>query len=227
VYLYPTGDFEGLVSNVQFTLKWDDPTVALGELFQENLLRKSIPLQSAGEVLFQDGWAYQTFTGFGIRPLAEQGLRWEAGKEILLARLHPDNFHARFVLTRDAWTQAHNGNYYVELDGVGRTGLVQDSVAGGQVVAFDLWGTHGLRIHSIYPNPVRQLARVGIEAMEEEALWLELYDLNGRLLTGSSEKLQPGMNTLDIDMQARAAGVYVLRFRQGQEIIGNMRIVKN
>ena len=73
-----------------------------------------------------------------------------------------------------------------------------------------------------YPNPVRYQLTVDFPANEGDATLMELYDLKGRLLkvtsfNGKSER---------IDLSSFPSGEYILRIREGDQLLKSLKIIK-
>jgi len=74
----------------------------------------------------------------------------------------------------------------------------------------------------VYPNPNRGLFSVLFDAQESGTVELSVLDATGRAVYNRTVVTQNGKNELPIDLAQQAAGVYLLHFKQGQ----NLRTVK-
>ena len=77
----------------------------------------------------------------------------------------------------------------------------------------------------IYPNPVRESAKLVITAAKKEAIMYSVIDYAGRVLRTEKVNLAEGTNTLIIDLNKLAAGVYSLSI-QGELTKERIRFVK-
>jgi hypothetical protein len=66
---------------------------------------------------------------------------------------------------------------------------------------------------AIYPNPFRDEFNVDIESTRNEKAVIQIYDQAGRSIYMNTEKLRTGMNTLHIQNQNWAKGVYYLEIQ--------------
>lgn len=63
---------------------------------------------------------------------------------------------------------------------------------------------------SIYPNPFREEFNVEIESAKNEKATIQIYDQAGRAIYTNTEKLRTGMNTLHIQNENWAKGIYFI-----------------
>ncbi|MCB9193536.1 MAG: T9SS type A sorting domain-containing protein [Flavobacteriales bacterium] len=126
VRIRPTADFDGVFSSLLFTLRWDAGSEAApGPVEQTDLIAQYMPIHPSGPVVVDGYHAYQVYAGFGIGPLTDLGVDLRMNEEVVLARI-PISGNASFAVVNDAWTGelTHNGDYYVSLNGLDKTGII-------------------------------------------------------------------------------------------------------
>lgn len=125
ITITPDGTFSGLVSNIQLTIRSDDPTVTFSAPTD---ILAYIPMAFAGGTTVSGGSAYQKFAGFGSLAMSAFGASWAAGVPVTLFRITPSDPSADFEVSADVWTTDNNGTYYVELASLDRTGTICSSI---------------------------------------------------------------------------------------------------
>lgn len=73
-----------------------------------------------------------------------------------------------------------------------------------------------------YPNPVRDRMSVEVDNWSKTTLYLELYDMNGRLL----HKQQVQSNPSRLDFGGHPAGEYILQLKKAGKLIQSFKIIK-
>lgn len=73
-----------------------------------------------------------------------------------------------------------------------------------------------------YPNPVRDRMSVEVENWSKTTLYLELYDMSGRLL----HKQQVQSNPSRLDFGEHPAGEYILQLMTAKKRIQSFKIIK-
>lgn len=129
VMLVSTTDFQGIVSNLQFTIASDDPSVNLGAVQQNTDESVYIPMAKAGTETVANGVFYQKFAGFGMVNMSVPNVQWMALQPVLLMKIVPSNLNATYLIVNDTWTFAENGDFFVELNGANKTGLISTADA--------------------------------------------------------------------------------------------------
>ncbi len=71
----------------------------------------------------------------------------------------------------------------------------------------------GLLNFSIYPNPVKNNLNINIEAESIDKAGISISDVNGRNVYNSQVNLQPGTNTVPVDVSKFASGTYFLKIQ--------------
>ena len=75
---------------------------------------------------------------------------------------------------------------------------------------------NGIRINSIYPNPVIGNADISMTIGQMADLRIDLLDINGRLVKNiMNSSVQPGEHTVSFTTEGLAAGTYLMAFRSG------------
>ena len=75
-------------------------------------------------------------------------------------------------------------------------------------------------ITSIYPNPFNAQLNITYEVRSEADVLLELFDLNGRLVTTLVDsRLTAGSHTTHWDGSALTSGIYLVRLKSENKII--------
>jgi len=78
---------------------------------------------------------------------------------------------------------------------------------------------------SAYPNPVINNLTIEFDAWETGVVYIDLYDMNGRLVQQTSVDVTEGEQQLDMNTQALLPGAYILRANfKGLQI--NQRLIK-
>ncbi|MEM6346907.1 MAG: T9SS type A sorting domain-containing protein [Bacteroidota bacterium] len=121
VKIQPDAAFSGFVANLQFTIQADDPTVTFG---LPTGIQAYIPMAKAGSETAFAGNTYQKFAGFGTLPLSSFGSAWATAEVITLFSILPSDLTANFSIAVDTWATDNNGEYYIELDALDKTGSV-------------------------------------------------------------------------------------------------------
>lgn len=209
IYVRPDAAFDEVFSSSVFTLRWLNADGAnLGGIQQLMPTAQYQTVAKSGPEQVSGSYRYQIFTGFGLVALFDLETSWGPFEEILLCRVNVINGMSTFELVNDAWTQSNNGNFYVSLNGVDRTGqiytftTVEESIEG--------LATGGVRI---MPNPGAGPFRVLMDMAEAGTLEFELTDGLGRVVRQWSEGAGQGTHRTVVDLAGRSAGTYLLTVR--------------
>lgn len=108
------------LTNTQLTLKWreDSPVSAL------EWLGSPVGLFPQGGVITANGFRYQVYASFG-----GSSLSWSAGQEYTLLRVATGSTTGdctEFGIAQDGWTAGNNGDYYFEILGEDKTGILYE-----------------------------------------------------------------------------------------------------
>ena len=132
VRIKPNGPFDGIPSNIAFSIRWSAASeVHLGEILQSKAEKSYIPMLKSGEEHQAGGYRYQVFAGFGFSPMKAFAINWEADKEVVLFRIPFEGGISKFEIVNDSWTGdiENNADFYVSLAGKNKTGLIYHPAA--------------------------------------------------------------------------------------------------
>ncbi len=208
VYVRPQADFDGIVSSLVFTIRWDGSTgAALGTMVQEGPAAQYIPTIKSGGVREVGSQRYQVYAGFGMTPMNATGAVWQAGKEYLVASI-PVTGKGDFELVNDAWTSEakNNANYYVALGGTDLTGSIYKSLAsaeedGGVIVQ---------------PNPNQGQFSFSFTNSAAMDISVEVLNALGQAVFTDAVPSFEGTYRRDMDLTNESNGVYYLRLKRGE-----------
>lgn len=220
VKLRPTSNFDGMVSSLVFTVKWDAGSEAhLGDIQQAAPATTYLPVSRSGGEQDVGGDRYQIFVGFGMTPMQWIGTEWVAGQEYTVATI-PVTGTAEFSLVNNSWTNLNNADYYLALGGSDETGTIYGDITTG-VVAGDL-GEGGL---SVVPNPTDKATVITLELHNAQDLELELLNAAGQTVWKDSRPNAAGTLRIPLDLTPYDKGVYLLRVNSPTKVITH-RVVK-
>lgn len=77
----------------------------------------------------------------------------------------------------------------------------------------------------IYPNPVSEMLHINLFSNEQQAVTIELMDMQGKLIESRNEQVYKGQNSFNLDMQERTSGIYFIRMSTKSGIYNN-KIIK-
>lgn len=204
VRVRPSEDFDGILSAVVFTVRWERSTGAkLQAHAQKSAAGTYIPIAKSGE-LHEDGpFNYQIYAGFGFDKLSEAGQVWKAGEEYVIATI-PYTGKGEFALVNDGWTaiDENNGNYYISLNGYDRTGVIYKGVA--NIASAD-------QSVSIVPNPSRGQFTLTVPVTAGDNMSLEIVNAGGQVVFQDAPRQVEGTYRRDMDLTTFGAGNYHLR----------------
>ncbi|NOT50374.1 MAG: T9SS type A sorting domain-containing protein [Chitinophagaceae bacterium] len=69
--------------------------------------------------------------------------------------------------------------------------------------------------YTVYPNPVKNILTINVSSVAAEKTMVELYDLNGRRMTGQYYNIMAGKQSLSLDMSRLGNGTYILKMILG------------
>jgi hypothetical protein len=204
VRVRPSEDFDGILSAVVFTVRWERSTTgALLEHQQKSSAGTYIPIARSGE-LHQDGpFNYQIYAGFGFDLVGENGGAWKAGQEYVIATI-PHSGKGGFTLVNDGWTNIdeNNGDYYLSLNGHDRTGIIYKGLANV---------TNNDQVVSISPNPNRGIFTLSVPVKTGDNMSLEIINTAGQIVFQDSPRQVDGQYRREMDISSHGAGNYNLR----------------
>lgn len=202
----PTTDFDGVFSSVVFTLRWDRSTdLVLGEA----VTPENAPLTTrrSGNVHEEGMFNYMVFAGFGFDVMANNGMRWEAGKEYTILTV-PVQGKGSVELVNDDWTgvATNNADFYVSLGGHDKTGVIYKNVA----ATTDLEGTVVIK-----PNPNEGLFQFSFVSSEPVDVRVEVVNTLGQSSFSQTLRNFEGTFVKDMDLTHMSEGIYYLKITRG------------
>ena len=79
---------------------------------------------------------------------------------------------------------------------------------------------------SLYPNPVNNELNVTFEANQKSNGTVNLYDINGRLITLKDSDICSGLNNLTLNTEVLKPGLYVVELMVNGEVVTRKKIAK-
>lgn len=208
VRMRPSSHFDGILSSVVFTIRWDRASGALpGTIQQEGAPARYIPISRSGAVREQGDRNYQVYAGFGVTSLAGLETAWAAGEEYVVATI-PVSGKGEFELINDAWTgeTAHNADYFVSLGGTDRTGIIYKGLAfaeeDGSV--------------SIQPNPNNGRFIFSFSTNAPIDVTVEVLNALGQAVFNETLRGFEGTYRKEMDLTSMSNGVYYLKVKRGE-----------
>lgn len=125
IRLRPDGDFNELVSNVVFTIRWQEqygPALSMIDLVYPQ--SEFLPLAPTPLVNGGNGYLYRTFNAVALSTMSEFGHSWVGGMEYPVCTLQVLTPGVTPEIVNDAFTQVNNRNFFVSLNGISRTGSI-------------------------------------------------------------------------------------------------------
>ena len=220
VKLRPSSNFDGMVSSLVFTIRWDAGSEAhLGTIAQEEPASTYLPVSRSGGEQDAGGDRYQIFVGFGMTPMQWIPSDWVAGQEYTVATI-PVTGTAEFSLVNDTWTGLNNADYYLALGGLDETGSIYGDITTG-VIAGDMTDG-GL---TVVPNPTNKATVVTMDLQKAQDLNFELLNAAGQVVWKEQLPNANGTVRLPLDLTNVDKGVYLLRVHAADKVI-TQRVVK-
>lgn len=204
------GDYQGIFSSIVFTVRWDAASGSIGDFTPSSqAISYGINLTMSGNIATVGGLSYAIFAGFGFQTISPN---WTADQEILFGTF-PDDGQTNFKLVNDAWTASNNGNYYLSLNGIDRTGVIyQDITTGVQEIA-----SRDIRV-SLYPNPTEGNIKLVLDLSKGGTMLVEVVNSTGATVKSKTILAASGISIYDIDMSELASGQYMIRTRVGDQV---------
>ncbi len=218
VRVRPSSDFDGIFSNLVFSIRWEKHNgAALGTPKQVGASATYMPIQKSGPVREDGPYYYQVYTGFGMESIASTGTAWRAEEEYAIARI-PFTGNADFNLANDQWSKMplSNAECYASLGGRDVTGKIYK---GTETVTDQT-------PFSIMPNPTRGPVTLIFPVNADDEMWYEITNSAGQIVHTEKPNAAETSFRKDLDLSQEGAGVYHLRIhrRDGSE---SHRIVVN
>lgn len=220
IRLRPGANFDGMLSSLVFTVRWDAGTEAhLGAIQQVEPATTYVPLSRSGGEQEAGGERYQIFVGFGMTPMQWIPTNWVAGQEYTVATVAVTGT-AEFSLVNDSWTALNNADYYLALGGLDQTGDIYGATTTGILAGEALGG--GL---SVVPNPTDKTSVIAIDLKKAQDLNLELLNAAGQVVWKESRPGSNGNVRIPLDLSNLDKGVYLLRMHAADKVT-TQRVVK-
>jgi hypothetical protein len=221
VKLRPSANFDGLVSSLVFTIRWDASTDAhLGTIAQTAPASTYIPVSRSGQEQDSGGQRYQIFVGFGMTPMQWIPTNWVSGEEYTLMTI-PVVGAAAFELVDDSWTATNNGDYYLALGGTDETGVIYADISTGITEGASAAGTL-----QVVPNPTDKLTMITLKFKGAQDVDLELTNSAGQRVWRLQLSQVSGGLHQPLDLTPYDKGVYLLHVRTAGQVMTE-RIVKH
>ena len=220
VKLRPSANFDGMVSSLVFTVKWDAGSEAhLGAIQQEAPASTYLPISRSGGEQDAGGDRYQIFVGFGMTPMQWIPSDWVAGQEYTVVTI-PVTGTAEFSLVNNTWTGLNNADYYLALGGADETGTIYGDLSTGVIA-----GDKGDGSVSVVPNPTNKATVITMDLQKTQSLQLDLLNAAGQSVWKESVPNASGTVRIPLDLTDFEKGVYLLRV-QGADKVVTHRVVK-
>ncbi len=78
----------------------------------------------------------------------------------------------------------------------------------------------------VFPNPTKGLANIAINHTQTEQVYIELLAMDGRVLRGQQDMLQPGYQLIPVNLSGLHAGAYVVRVRTTSQTMIEKLIIR-
>ena len=220
VKLRPSANFDGMVSSLVFTVRWDASSEAhLGAIQQAAPASTYLPVSRSGGEQDAGGDRYQIFVGFGMTPMQWIPSDWVAGQEYTVMTI-PVTGTAEFSLVNDSWTGLNNADYYLALGGADETGTIYGDITTG-VIAGEMADSQ----LSVVPNPTDKSSVITMDILNAQDLHFELLNAAGQVVWKESKMNASGTVRMPLDMSSFDKGVYLLRVHGIDKVI-TQRVVK-
>jgi hypothetical protein len=218
VRVRPTADFEGIFSNLVFSIRWEaESGTTIGPVEQPAAAGMYMPVQRSGGIREDGPYRYQVYAGFGMETIGSTGAPWRSGQEYVIARI-PFTGNAQFVMTNDQWTKRvdSNADFYASLGGHDLTGIIYT----GTIEVNDQ------AEFAIMPNPTRGPVSIVFPMQVGEDMWYEILSSSGQLVLTEKPNAMGGNYRKELDLSNMGPGVYHLHvYRNGTQ--ESHRIVVN
>ncbi|MFT3910960.1 MAG: T9SS type A sorting domain-containing protein [Ferruginibacter sp.] len=89
-------------------------------------------------------------------------------------------------------------------------------------------GKKQLAITQLYPNPVKDVLNVQLQAGKKQTVTAIVFDITGKQLQVNAVSLNEGFNNTTVILDKLAAGTYILQYKNEEgSSLGTFRVVKN
>jgi len=209
VRIRPTESFNGIVSSIVFTVRWDRNSGAgLGAIQQQGAPAQFLPLAKSGGIREQGAFNYQVYAGFGMLPLTELETSLAAGAETVIATI-PVTGKGEFEIVNDAFTAepTSNANYYISLGGRDLTGSIYKGLATAEEDGSV----------SILPNPNNGQFTFSFSVASATDVIIEVVNALGQTVFNDMLRNFEGTYRKEMDLTSMSNGVYYLKVKRNGE----------
>jgi hypothetical protein len=207
VRMRPDAYFDGLFAAIVFTVRWEATSAATLSDFisTPEVADYNMYPDVSGEMGEANGSKYLVYAGFGSSSLLSEGQSWTAGEEFVLGHFTVSGGEADFEIVNDDWTQANNGDYYVSLNGVDRTGVIYE------LSTSTLGSAEDRPIALIQPNPSVGDAQLIVVLPESGTVDLRITDALGREVHQERMAISAGAGRVMLPSAGLSEGSYMVR----------------
>jgi len=206
VRVRPDGPFDGIFSSLVFTIQWTTSDMAdLGFVMQNSPESGYVPISKSGDQWDDNGNRYQIFAGFGFNPLSTYGASWTANTEYTLMTIPVQNNSSVFNIVNDSWTNSMNGDYFVSLAGLNKTGIIYSIATNILVGPSENYNVN------ILPNPNQGEFAMEFTTDQQDDYSIELVNSVGQVLFSQQLEKFSGVYNYKFDLTAESSGVYFLK----------------
>ncbi|MEM6262958.1 MAG: T9SS type A sorting domain-containing protein [Bacteroidota bacterium] len=197
---------QGVVSNLQFTLAWENTPSLLGGLQQPLGPDVYLPAVANDSLLNQGNKYYQIFTAFGLERLSASGAQWSTGDVVEILRIPLNGQALTLQIAEDTFATSQNGGFYLELDGVDVTGNIQNILL--SVAPYDQSSyISNLRV---FPNPATDVVQARFHVQHRIPVRWRLLNQEGKQMAAASIQAEEGQNQFSVKLTNFPKGIYVL-----------------
>ncbi len=219
VILAPHDDFFGWVTDLGFTMRWPASSgVHLDAVSQAPEVAEYLTIVKTGPETTVDGYTYQRFDGTGHKSIANSNDAWWNSTGITVVSIPITGSTEDIRIVNDAWTGANDGDYRIELNGLGLEGEVEDlstaiaPSANGSLEAMVVPCANGFDISVDLPATTGKTV-------------FALHNATGQLLWSSIRENARGRTSVIAETGAIPAGLYILSVGQGDRTL-TRRVVR-
>lgn len=205
----PSGDFDGLLSALSFTIgRKDDGIDRSMTMEQTDDMRQLVALGPSGGEYLVGSERYRIFSGIGMTTLASTGMTWHGGISYTVATIATPGGDLPYLVNNDwAKDRRNNGAYYISLNGLDRT---------GQVVSPSAQHDEGNTLSvTVTPNPWRGgPLNVDVLGAPNGEISIELSDTEGKIVVSrTAGPHEPAFRTVLRPGTELSAGTFLLSVR--------------